>query len=246
MSVNAPVKVALPDRGHEIVLDWTLRHDERSLAYKVDKQFVFSTKPIRNRMWTKRVLLDQGSYRCPICNEFGACTGYSACQMLATTPKTIVQLTDEDCHKTYHGAKLRDQWTGEGYEGSSVLGAMQYLKDMKVLSVYYWATTLAEIQHGVSHYGPMVIGVDWFANMMRTDEYGFISPSGSHVGGHAIEVGGISLPREAFWLPNSWGPWGHKGTGGAWLKWIDMAYLIEMRGEFALPRKVRGGLITLT
>lgn len=241
MSENVPVTVTVD--GVQRTLDWQIRLDPKSLNYKIDERLVLD-RPNRTRTWTKNIWLDQGTYVCPICKQNGACTGYSAAHMLATTPKTMIFAGDAQAHQIYHEAKKRDEWEGEGYEGSSVLGAMTYLKEVGVLSAYYWATTLHEILQGVSYFGPMVMGVDWYDNMFTPDEKGFVRIGGRKAGGHAIEIGGNSIAREAVWIPNSWGrTWSI--NGGAWLPWTDLEKLLDDGGEFCLPRKSKSGMLSL-
>jgi hypothetical protein len=241
MTSRVPVTVTVD--GIPRTLDWQIRLDPKSLDYKIDEQLNLN-RPLRTRTWTKTIWLDQGRYDCPICNQHGACTGYSAGQMLATTPKTMTAIGNEHAHKIYHEAKKRDEWTGENYEGSSVLGAMQYLKEIGVLSAYYWATTLHEILQGVAYFGPMVMGIPWYEDMFYPDSTGFIKATGKPAGGHAIELGGISTSKQAVWLPNSWGrKWSLQG--GAWLSWSDLEKLLNEDGEFCLPRKTKSGLLSL-
>lgn len=221
--------------GTRRTLDWQLRHDPKSLNYKIENRLGTGRAP-RNRIWNKSVFLDQG--------QEGACVGFSCAHVVATTPKRMVGITDDIGRKVYHGAQTRDEWAGENYEGSSVLGGMTYLKEVGVLSAYYWATTLSEILEGLSYFGPIVMGVDWYNDMFEPDSNGYLHVSGGKAGGHAIEVGGNSLKREAVWVNNSWGmKWGI--GGGAWIKWTDLDKLREDQGEFALPRKVKSGTLSL-
>jgi hypothetical protein len=222
--------------GNLRVLDWRRRLDPQSLNYLIGDHFDTGL-PLVNKMWTQYNWLDQNVYRCPVCRQFGACTGYAFANMLGFSPKQYMGLTNEQAHQFYHGAKDNDQWNGALYEGSSVLGAMQYGKKLGLVGEYYWAKTLSEVLHGVCYYGPIDIGIDWTENMFEVDSTGFIHYTGAVAGGHSVVVAGVSLQRKAVWIPNNWSrKWGL--NGGAWLSWTDLEGLIEAGGEFALARKV--------
>lgn len=230
--------------GKTIQLDWVPRFDERSLAYTVSSK-LNTHKRVRNRHWTKNVILDQGAYYCPICRQYGACVGYSCLYVLMTTPRLMTikegptrANLDKMSHRLYHGAQYHDQWQGqfETYEGSSVLGAMQYLKSVGAIPRYLWCTTLLEMQVAVSNYGPLMIGIDWDWNMFEPNSKGVIMTGGGNAGGHAIEVIGVDFNRELFELPNTWGTkFGINGS--VWLPFAEMEKLRRRRGEFALMRK---------
>jgi len=212
------------------VLDWKPRYDPRSLSYTIAK-----TEPnlhVRNCIWRRDTWLDQG--------QEGACVGFSGAHVMSTTPKAIQpRYTQAGAEDLYHAAQRNDQWPGEDYEGSSVLGAMQALKAEKQISKYRWCTTLEEVQHAVSYLGPVQIGINWYQDMFTPDDKGFLHRSGKLAGGHAICVGGIDFRREAVLLYNSWGKdWGVDGN--AWLSFSDLEQLIKEDGEFAIPSKTKG------
>jgi hypothetical protein len=212
------------------VLNWRPRPDTRSLNFMIaDLAPAFSTKEPRSRAWTRKSWLDQG--------REGACTGFGLAHTIATTPRST-EMTNEMGQQFYYEARRLDEWPGEGYEGSSVLGAMKAGKAMGWLSAYWWASSLAEIISGVSHYGPMEIGVDWYTGMFAPDANGFVHPSGQIEGGHALSLAAVNIVGQFFRLDNSWGPdWGRNGS--AFIHFHDIEQLLAQRGEFALPRKVR-------
>lgn len=213
----------------ERVLDWKPRFDPRSLDYKVSKKLGLGAP--KTRTWKRDTWLDQG--------QEGACVGFSGAHVMSTTPKAHnPRYTHQDAEDLYHAAQQNDQWPGENYEGSSVLGGMQALKAQGRITSYLWCTTLEEAQHAVSYVGPLQIGVTWYNDMFTPDKQGFLHVGGGVAGGHAICVGGISTTKQAFLLYNSWGQsWGQNGN--AWLAFEDMDTLLKDQGEFALPRKVK-------
>lgn len=213
-------------------LDWLPEFDDRSLGYKISARASgFSTKPARTRMWTKKRVLDQG--------QEGACTGFALVGCMLTTPKAWLGLTNTEAHLVYMEARRDDEYPGEDYEGSSVLGAMRAGVKLGLIAEYWWATTLEEIISGVSHYGAMEFGSDWLTGMDHPDEKGFVHFTGTRRGGHAYEVGGVNVHEEYFRLDNSWGEDGYGIKGSAKISFADVQKIIDSQGEFALPHKLR-------
>jgi hypothetical protein len=199
------------------------------LDYRIaDLAPAFSTKAPHNRAWTRESWLDQG--------REGACTGFGLATTISTTPRAS-EMTNEMGQQFYYEARRRDEYAGENYDGSSVLGAMEAGKAMGWLSAYWWAKTLDEVISGVSHYGAMEIGVDWYTGMFDPDADGFLHRTGQIEGGHALSLAAVNVTGRFFRLDNSWGPdWGRHGS--AFISFDDVAQLLAQRGEFALPRKV--------
>lgn len=211
------------------VLDWKPRFDPKSLNFKVSK--LTDSTATRNRIWKRDTWLDQG--------QEGACVGFSGAHVMSTTPRAHnPRYGQQDAEDLYHAAQQNDQWPGENYEGSSVLGGMQALKVEGRIDSYHWCTTLTEALHAVSYLGPLQIGVNWYNDMFEPDAKGFLRVSGKLAGGHAICVGGISVDKQAVLLYNSWGKsWGNNGN--AWLAFEDLDTLLHQDAEFALPKKVK-------
>ena len=88
------------------------------------------------------------------------------------------------------------------------------------LSVYAWATTTAEITQWLQTKGPVVVGTDWYYDMMDPPASGVIQPTGGVAGGHAyVLVGAVdknanpSSTPGFYLMQNSWGrSWGKDGT----------------------------------
>lgn len=221
------------DENNYPKLDWKPRFDSRSLGFLISDHFHLGVEA-GNRNWRRGAWLDQG--------QEGACTGFGAAHVLAATPKARPDMNDAMARSLYKEAQRNDEWPGENYEGSSVLGAMQALKARNWITEYYWAKSLDEIKHGVSLFGPMEIGVNWYSGMWKPDDNGVLHVSGTIVGGHALCVGGIDFKKGLFRLDNSWGKnWGINGS--AWISFEDMDRLRSEDGEFALPRKRKYALI---
>src|SRR5687768_2787907 len=97
--------------------DWHPRFDTRSLNFTIADHFGTSKAQqsrIR-RQWG--VYLDQGVE--------GACTGFGTAKALLQTPRRRTDVNDAFARAIYNQAKIEDEWAGENYDGSSVLGAMK-------------------------------------------------------------------------------------------------------------------------
>lgn len=230
MNFDEPQIVNHPRLG-EIRFDWRPRHDPRSLNYLIADNFSLAKQIYHSRAWTLHRQLDQG-------NTPG-CTGWSLAQVLLSTPKIWPDLTDKTALNLYHAAQDNDEWPGNAYEGSSVLGAQQAARKLGYTKNYFWAKTLEELKHGVVHHGPMQIGSVWKSGMFSVDTTGYIHVTGSDAGGHAYEIGAYSKADDAFVIYNTWGTgWGMGGK--AKVHADELASIVfSGDGEAALPIKVK-------
>lgn len=221
-----PQVVDHPEIGR-LTLDWRLRYDQKSLLYKISDHF-YMDRPLMTHHWTVRHFLNQG--------DTPGCTGWSFTQIMDTVPHAQ-GLTDSDALNRYRRAQQIDEWPGEDYEGSSVLGAQDSAKADGLITAYYWATTLEELKRGVGYHGPMQIGSEWFEGMFSPDSDYYIKPTGSSAGGHAYEVSAYEVNTDSFWIANTWGPdWGFGGI--AKIRADDLGSLVfSGSGEAALPFK---------
>lgn len=212
------------------VLDWRPRFNSESLNYRIRTLAAEVGDPLvgRNRVWKRNIWLDQG--------REGACTGFGLSHVLGTTPRRRTNVDNAFAQQRYYRARFFDEWAGENYDGSSVLGAMEGAKADGMVKSYHWATSLAEIVYAVSWKGPVEIGVNWYSGMFNPDFNGFLKPTGQIEGGHALCIGGINFAQRFFVLYNSWGKdWGL--AGNALLSFDDMDRLLHEQGEAALPLK---------
>jgi hypothetical protein len=192
----------------------------------LDRNFLMRMAPAvtdkpHTRPWPLKSLLNQG-------NE-GSCTGFGSAHFLQAAP-WMHFLTFDQARAIYLEAQRNDEWAGEDYEGSSVRGAMKAMLKLGLIQGgYVWAFTVADMIRHYQYRGPMVLGLDWYTGMMKTDKHGYIEPTGGIEGGHCVATTYFSASKN-YWLgPNNWGlDWGTKG----WWKMHNdaMVELIERHG----------------
>jgi hypothetical protein len=216
----------------ERTLDRLPRWDENNLRFVLkrnDPQVGVAEPPARSVL-RREVWLDQG--------KEGACVGYSAAQALAHRPHVHPEIDFPFAEWAYHQARMFDEWPGDNYSGSSVLGGAQGLKAGGYISSYFWAQTLTEIVHTLGVLKkPVVLGIDWYTGMMDPDEDNFVHVSGVVEGGHAIMLGGYEELGKQFYLYNSWGPeWGENGNARILAE--DLKDLLSDGGDAVIYNKV--------
>lgn len=210
-------------------LDRLPQFDVRSRGFRAIEGI--EDKRRRSYSWNKAVYLDQG--------QEGACVGFSLAHELAARPVVVPNVTSALATFIYKEAQKIDPWPGEAYSGTSVLAGAQTAKAHGYFSEYRWAFGEDDLALAVGYRGPAVLGVNWYSGMFDTDGDGFIHPTGSIAGGHAILCASYSIKKNAYRLDNSWGSdWGAHGS--AWISREDMARLLSEDGEAMIPtvRKV--------
>lgn len=184
---------------------------------------------IVTKHWDDYAYLDQGSD--------GACVGFGTSGELAAEPDSVPNVDNAFALGVYNDAKEIDEWPGVDYEGTSVLAGAKVAKNRGYYSGYLWATTEEDMARTVSNYGPVIIGVDWYENMMDPDSNGFLTPTGEVVGGHCVVVTGIDAEGAFYSIRNSWGTsWGDNGS--AKISRASMANLIANNGDVCKPTRV--------
>jgi hypothetical protein len=214
--------------------------DQRSRAFNVADLL---TAPLKGKTWSLKIYLDQ--------LQTDACVGNGRTYDLAASPSPLRQANglpfDEDfAQALYHLAQKYDEWPGEDYGGSSVLGGAKAAQHMGFIGEYRWAFNIDDMLRALATIGPVVVGTDWRADMFSPDPWGVISPTGSVEGGHsyiirgiivgeaykASLVGGMAHVRKGIPLlraRNSWGTeWGV--NHGEFLIWADDYERVLMPG----------------
>lgn len=217
--------------------------DDRSRDYPIRRLLTRNQLAVlKGRAWGTPIWLDQG--------DSSACTGFSAAYDLAATPVRVVKsdgtpLNDSFAMAVYHLAQHYDEWAGESYDGSSVLGATKAVNKLGYVGFYHWAFSIQEVYSSLSYIGPVVVGTDWMESMFDPDENGLLTVTGNAsdvAGGHAYFIRSIIL-NEAYKasligsennlvgvpllrIRNQYGRgWGHEGEGLIW--GTDMARLLK-------------------
>lgn len=214
--------------------------DERSRAFNARTLLGDTTQP-RSYTWACKANLDQG--------REGACVGFAWAHEHVARP--YERLGDAAmAREIYFAAQRIDEWAGGAYpgatpfyEGTSVLAGAKVSKERGHISEYRWAFNLNDALTVVSRHGPAVLGTWWWTGMFRPDDKGFIRPTGSREGGHAILVRGVNVKAKTVLLHNSWGTgWGPGtkwGPGTALMTWDDFGTVLYDQGELCVP-VVRG------
>jgi hypothetical protein len=207
------------ERTFDRIPQWDVRNE----AFRI--RTLVGPLPPRSYTWRVGTWLDQGSE--------GACVGFAFAHELAARPK-VVPVTNDDARSIYHDAQRVDDYPGEDYSGTSVLAGAKVLTGRGKFTSYRWAVTVDELVTAVGYSGPVVLGIDWHEGMMSTDS-GWIYPTGSVVGGHAILCYSVSVKNHWFRLWNSWGrDWGDNGT--ARVSFLSMKQLLAENGEACVPQ----------
>jgi hypothetical protein len=139
------------------------------------------------------------------------CVGFSWAHEIIANPVPVLTIDNNYAISLYHGAQQNDEWPGEDYDGSSVLGGWKYCRKLGWYSSVSWAFTLSDWILS-TQLGPAVIGITWKTGMMEPDSNGFVHATGYTEGSHAILMNGYNLEGHYFTLHNSWGKsWGING-----------------------------------
>lgn len=212
---------------------------------------------IHSRSWSNPLYLDQGNS--------SACTGESRTYDLGGSPaplrltqdlidnftklgvpltgKSAGQRFDQDCAQAlYQLARKYDEWPGEDYEGSSVLGALKACAALGLIGEYRWAFSMDDMCSALSTLGPVVVGTTWYNSMFDPRPSGLleVDPSSKEAGGHAYYFRRIIVTHDAkraflgkgetirndvpllvirnsWWTPFDNSPeWGRRGEAGIW------------------------------
>ena len=165
------------------------------------------------------------------------CVSYTGVATLVAAP--IRNFPAISFEELYRMAQENDQWAGNAYEGSSILGLCKSLKKLGFIDEYRWATSVEQVADYVLTKAPMAVGTTFYDDMFDPDEYGFMHPGGVVAGGHAYTLIGCDREKKcpdgsigAFRILNSWGrTWSQNGR--AWISMKDFAFLLADQGEAA-------------
>jgi hypothetical protein len=204
--------------------------DEASRRYDVAD--VLPSKALVTKSWPCGIYLDQG--------QTAACVGNSRAYDLAASPAPMRQptggLIDETfAQNLYRLAQKCDEWQGENYEGSSVLGGLKAAVAMGYIGEYRWAFNIDDWLASISHIGGSVAGTVWLESMFSPRPSGLleVDKSSGEAGGHAYYFRRILVSKSSqrdflgrgetlrgeplLVLRNSWGTgWSKKAEAAMW------------------------------
>ena len=227
---------------NERTLDRVIKFDKNSKKYPI-KTLLPDAKPA-SKSWA-HVQLDQG--------KEGACAGFSATMEAAANPipvfgspmlykllrKSVVPI-NQKALDIYHRAQQLDEFPGENYVGSSVLGSLKAGVEQGWWKEYRWAlgpgseAAAQDVIMAISHIGPVMMGTNWYEGMYNADNNGYLNVIGKVTGGHAWLLTKYSATKDAVWTPNSWG-----GSGQGWVSRSDLVKLLHASGEAAIPTSTK-------
>ena len=216
--------------------------DKRSRAFGV-RGLLPSTNLV-NKTWQCPLLLNQGIRLSTPNWDPSACTGFSSTYDLAAYPRPLKQLNgsrfdNQFAFSLYQLAKTLDEWAGDSYEGSSVLGASKALQKLGFIGEYHWAFGIDDMLAALSYIGPVVTGTDWQTSQFAVRSSGLVLVEGGPSeteGGHAYMARGVlttstlikrymkgekiraGIPLVRY--RQSWGAWGLNNTGDFFM-WAD-------------------------
>lgn len=201
--------------------------DERSRAFPI-RALLPSVGP-RSYTWALAGVdepLDQG--------QEGACVGFAWSHEAAAKPVIERGITNQFAYDAYRAAQQIDQWPGDDYDGTSVLAGAKIMLARGYIREYRWCFNLDDVLTTVSRRGPVVLGINWYEGMFNTDANGYVRPTGSIAGGHAIMCNAVNITRKDVTLTNSWGiNWGRYGR--CRMTWEALDRLLHEDGEACVP-----------
>lgn len=204
-------------------LDRLVEFDERSRAYPIR---ALVPAGFRSYTWRANAYLNQG--------REGACVGFAWSHELAARPWPVKGITDETARVIYREARKVDQWPGEDYPGTSVIAGAKVAQSQGYITEYRWAFGLDDLRRAIGYKGPAVLGLNWYEGMSAPDADGYIRPTGSVAGGHAILAYSVSETGHFVRLHNSWGAsWGQNGA--CRISFDDLDRLLHEQGEACVP-----------
>lgn len=213
-----------------------------------DKYFPKGIPP-GSRYYHPGPLRDQGQTGC--CTAFGTTLRIESAPVMQPLPGKITP------YDLYRQIVLLDEFPENDHEatapdaqlqaGSSVRAALKAAQTLGCFPTYLWADSVEDVRAWhLAGFGGVVLGLQWKSGMMQTDSDGFIHYTGQVEGGHCIgsvgwtdlkKVGGKIVP--AMEIQNSWGAWGYRGTGRAWMAVDEFGTALADQGEAGAPTEVK-------
>lgn len=210
--------------------------DKRSRSFAMRSLLDKTYKP-RSYTWSVGSHLDQG--------PDGACVGFAWAHELIARPAVIEGVDYSYALWHYKTAQRYDAWSGVDYSGTSVLAGAKVVQQKPpqmnegrgLIGEYRWIfANKDDLIKTLGYFGPVIFGINWYDGMFEPDVKGFIHPTGTLAGGHAILAKAIDIKNEAVTLHQSWGEgWGYGGDCVIHLD--DIMRLLNEDGECCVPMR---------
>lgn len=189
------------------------------------------------KYWPAPAALDQG--------RTSSCVGHGVHQLLKCSPIRNIKNIPLPI-PIYKEAQLNDEFPGVDPQvlGTSLRAGVKVVQRLGYVESYHWCWDIETANRYILSTGPLLLGVEWFEGMLRTDKKGFIYPTGRSVGGHCVLEVGVNLigktpdGRTGFaTILNHWGlKWGRKGRAKIALE--DLSALLVGGGEAVAVQEI--------
>ena len=240
MTITPSQQDVHPMLGRIAPTDWG--HVEK---HPMEAHLAGATPIVHARSWATPLTYNQ--------EQTPQCVGYSwATCLTALEYATHSEVVPFEARRIYNWANLNDGLP-QPHDGSMVRSGGDALRingaladktfhdsppqDRWKISSFVNTTGVDTLTTFVINNGPVVIGINWYNGFFTPDANGFIKivPNDPIAGGHAICVRAVDLIRGFATLHNTWGKWGYKGTGDAFISLTDLATLLAQDGEACGP-----------
>lgn len=214
--MNAPIGY-----GTGLLPSYDARNADYPVAAALDPSAALVSK-----QWALAQRFDQG--------QTPRCVGFSLAQELSSEPVVIV-CSDWTAPNIYNLAQKLDEWPGEGYDGTSLLGGLKALVQYGAVTEYRWAANAEDVWMSLSQLGPVVMAGPWLSGMFTPDAEGRVHVTGSSGNiGHCYLLGEIDVAKSRAYIEQTWGPhWSVLGWRG-WLDLEDVNKLLGMGTQAAI------------
>jgi hypothetical protein len=185
--------------------------DERDRDYRArEMQAAAIGTPVRRRK--QRYFLGPAHRDWRSQGRVSSCTEHALTNKLCghPIPRPLREIPWQQ-HELYYEAQKVDEWPGESYEGTSGRAICRAARDRGLVSAWWNAFTVDEVLDLLladnadwPHTGPVIIGVNWYTDMLDLDEHGFVRVGGHVVGGHEVCLIGANQTTETLFGINSW------------------------------------------
>lgn len=199
--------------------------DSKSLDYPVAALLDTGAAPV-SKKWNLVQRFDQG--------QTPRCVGFALAQELSSEP-VVIACSDYTGPNIYNLAQKLDEWPGEQYDGTSLLGGLKALKQWGYVGEYRWGASLDDVLLSLSQLGPVTMAGPWLTGMFSTNAQGQIVVSGiSGNIGHCYMLGEVDVANKRCYVEMTWGPNFSPLGWRAWFSWDDIAKLLSMGTQAAI------------